>query len=242
MVALDKVALLWYLCFADISSFLERCSLEKPETVRPLTRSERLRHATQQRRETEQQELRQAMLKAASNLFLEQGYEQFSLRQVAERIGYSPGTIYRYFKDKDDLLFTVVDEGFQRFGEQLGAVLAITSDPWQRLIALARAYITFGLQNPVYYQLMFMQRGDFLMRRGAYENAPHIDSFTLLSTLVQEAMDAGALRPGDAHSTSDAFWAIVHGVVALAIIVPIFDEQRTERMVETVIELLRRLP
>jgi AcrR family transcriptional regulator len=49
---------------------------------------------------------------AAGALFLEQGYERFSLRKVAERIGYSPTTIYLYFRDKDDLLFTVVDEGF----------------------------------------------------------------------------------------------------------------------------------
>jgi AcrR family transcriptional regulator len=60
------------------------------------TQAERLRKALR---------YRQAILTAAGALFLEQGYERFSLRKVAERIGYSPTTIYPYFRDKDDLLF-----------------------------------------------------------------------------------------------------------------------------------------
>ena len=71
------------------------------------TQAERLRQAIRHRRDQEKQELRQTILNAAGELFLEQGYERFSLRKVAERIGYSPTTIYLYFRDKDDLLFTV---------------------------------------------------------------------------------------------------------------------------------------
>src|SRR5215831_8637617 len=124
------------------------------------TQGERLRQAIRHRQAQEKQELRQAILKAAGELFLEQGYERFSLRKVAERIGYSPTTIYLYFRDKDDLLFTVVDEGFARFGQQLAAAAESQEDPWERLIALGRAYVAFGLEYPVYYQLMFMQRAE----------------------------------------------------------------------------------
>src|SRR5436853_6901682 len=121
------------------------------------TQAQRLRQAIRNRQAQEKQELRQVILTAAGTLFLEQGYERFSLRKVAELIGYSPTTIYLYFRDKDDLLFTVVDEGFKRFGQQLAAAAASTGDPWERIIALGRAYVAFGLQNHEYYQLMFMQ-------------------------------------------------------------------------------------
>src|SRR2546428_13605803 len=92
--------------------------------MKTTTRAERVRNASRQRRAHEKQELRAAILAAAGKLFDEQGYERFSLRQVAELIGYSPTTIYLYFKDKDDLLFTVVDEGFDRFGQQLADAAA----------------------------------------------------------------------------------------------------------------------
>ena len=196
------------------------------------TQAERLRQAIRHRQAQEKQELRQAILTAAGELFLEQGYERFSLRKVAERIGYSPTTIYLYFRDKDDLLFTVVDEGFVRFGQQLAEAAESQEDPWERLIALGRAYVTFGLQNPVYYQLMFLQRTDFLTQRQMGEDQPRIASFRVLQQAVQQAIDAGVLRPGDAKSYSDVLWALVHGITSLALSMPTFDASRIERTME----------
>ena len=197
------------------------------------TQAQRLRQAIRHRQAQEKQALRQAILTAAGELFLEQGYEHFSLRKVAERIGYSPTTIYLYFRDKDDLLFTVVDEGFVRFGQQLAAAAESQEDPWERIIALGRAYVSFGLQNPVYYQLMFMQRVDFLTHPPAGESQPRIASFRVLQQAVQQAIDAGVLRPGDTENYSDVLWALVHGMVSLAISMPNFDASRIQRTMET---------
>jgi AcrR family transcriptional regulator len=197
-------------------------------TTPKTTRAERLRDASRQRRDQEKQDVRQAILDAAAELFREHGYERFSLRQVAERIGYSPTTIYLYFTDKDDLLFTVADVGFTRFGEQLVAAAASTADPAGRLTAMGRAYIDFGIQNPAYYQLMFMQRGDFLMANRDGEYKPRIDSFGVLQQAVRDAIDAGAVRPGDAAPYADALWALVHGTVAMAISMPFFPAERAQ--------------
>jgi len=197
------------------------------------TQAERLRKAIRHRQAQEKQELRQAILTAAGELFLEQGYERFSLRKVAERIGYSPTTIYLYFHNKDDLLFTVVDEGFVRFGQQLASAAESQDDPWERIIALGQAYITFALQNPVYYQLMFLQRTDFLTQRAVGESQPRIASFRVLQHAVQQAIDAGVLRPGDVESYSDVLWALVHGIASLALSMPTFDASRLQRTMET---------
>src|SRR5260370_8016740 len=113
-----------------------------------VTQAERLRRAIRHRQDQEKQELRQAILTAAGESFLEQGYERFSLRKVAERIGYSPTTIYLYFRNKDDLLFTVVDEGFVRFGQQLPAAAESQQAPHDRTTALARPSSPFAFQNP----------------------------------------------------------------------------------------------
>src|SRR5216684_8958153 len=197
------------------------------------TQAQRLRQAIRHRQAQEKQELRQAILTAAGTLFLEQGYERFSLRKVAERIGYSPTTIYLYFRDKDDLLFTVVDEGFARFGQQLAAAATSTEDPWERVIALGRAYVAFGLQNPVYYQLMFLQRADFLTHQQAGKSQPRLATFLVLQQTVQQAIDAGVLRPGVAESYSDVLWALVHGMVSLAISLPAFYGTRLQQTMET---------
>jgi AcrR family transcriptional regulator len=197
------------------------------------TQAERLHRAIRHRQAQEKQTLRQTILTAAGELFLEQGYERFSLRKVAERVGYSPTTIYLYFRDKDDLLFTVVEEGFVQFGRQLVAAAESQADPWERIIALGRAYVNFALQNPIYYQLMFMQRTDFLTQKQMGESQPRIASFHMLQQAVQQAIDAGVLRPGDAESYSDVLWAMVHGMASLAISMPAFDASRIQRTMET---------
>src|SRR3954466_12950071 len=110
-------------------------------TSKTTTRSERVRAASRQRRELQRTELRQLILDAAGALFLEQGYERFSMRNVAERIGYTATTISGYFANKDGLLCAVVDRGFERFGSALEAASASTSDPLDRLRALGRAYV-----------------------------------------------------------------------------------------------------
>jgi len=198
----------------------------KEKTARTATQSERIRQAMRRRQEHEKQELRQAILTAAGQLFLEQGYDHFSMRKVAERIGYSPTTLYIYFRDKDDLLFTIVDEGFERFGQQLVAVAHNTADPWERLLALGRAYVSFGLHNPMYYELMFMQRSDFLMHAPPGESKPRIQAFNVLKEAVQQALDAGVLSPGSAQAYSDLLWALMHGLVSLSISTPLFDATR----------------
>lgn len=195
------------------------------------TRGERIRTASRHRRDEEKEELRQTILKAAGALFLEQGYDRFSMRHVAEEIGYSVATLYLYFRDKDDLLFTVVDEGFTRFGKQLDQAAASSTDPWERLSALGEAYVTFGLRNPVYYQLMFLWRTDFLTQTRPGEQQPRMESFRVLQDAVQYAMDAGVMQPGDAESYSDALWAMMHGIVALSISMPVFDTERTQKLI-----------
>src|SRR5713226_8760012 len=173
------------------------------------TRGARIQKASRHRREQQKEELRQAILEAASALFVEQGYHGFSMRQLAERIGYSVATLYLYFRDKDDLLFTVVDEGFTRFEKQLAEAAVSSADPWTRLNALAQVYVTFGLRNPIYYQLMFMQRVDFLTQARAGEQQPRLAALHVLQDAVQSAMDAGVMQSGDVESYSDALWAMM---------------------------------
>ena len=201
------------------------------------TRNQRLREASQQRRNQEKQEVRQAILTASTALFLEHGYHNFSLRQVAEKIGYSPGTIYLYFQDKDAILFTIMEEGVARFALML-AEAAAAPDARERLTRIGEAYIRFGVQNPAHYQLMFMQRPDYLARVPQGTPQPILEIFDLWRKVVEDAMQAGVLRLGDPTSTGDILWALLHGVVSIAILMPNFDEKRIHDMTEKALEML----
>jgi AcrR family transcriptional regulator len=201
-------------------------------------RAQRLQHLSRVRRAGEKEKLQNRIFGAAAAVFLERGYEGFSMRQIAERIGYSATTIYGYYDSKDDLLYAMVQEGFRRFGDQLTKAAARAKKPRDRLKAVCAAYVDFGLKNPVYYQLMFMQRADFLFENRD-EQGPMIDSFGILEHLVQEAMEAGMMKRRDPRVTSTVIWAVGHGITSLAIADPRrFSRRQLRQTMETALEMI----
>ena len=196
------------------------------------TRTERIRNKSARRREVQREALRQHILDAASNLFLSQGYENFSLRQVAEAVGYSATTIYLHFADKDALLFAVVLQGFEEFGQALQAAYDSAEETSARIEAIGRSYIRFGLEHPTYYRLMFMQRPEFLSRPHPEEQTPTIDAFGVLFKAVEEGLARGDFTPADPQTLAHLLWSGVHGIVALAISVQDCDAIQAWRVAE----------
>lgn len=179
-------------------------------------------------------EMRQSILDAAGALFLAEGYDGVSMRRIAEQIGYTPTTIYIHFKNKDDMLLALLADGYRQFGTALAEAASRKRDPLRRLAAIGQAYITWGLEHPMHYQLMFMRRADFLAASLAASRDERVDSFGVLNSAVQIALDAKAIRAGDAMSHSLALWSLVHGVVALAVMMPaeMFDAAHMQRIGE----------
>lgn len=192
-------------------------------------------NVSHERRAREKEALRESILRAAGEVFLERGYDGLSMRRVAERIGYTATTIYLYFKNKDDLLFALLNEGYAELGQRLAAAATEERDPLQRLTAIGRAYIAFGLERPLLYQVMFMRRADFLAARfnESRDDAIHyINPFHVLAQAVTNTLEAGALKPGDVMTYAMSFWSVVHGLVSLALIAPDADAGLIKRMTQ----------
>jgi AcrR family transcriptional regulator len=205
-----------------------------------MTRKQRLQEGSQKRREQQKEELAQTILKAAGEIFLEVGYEDFSLRRVAEMIGYSPGTIYLYFDNKDEVLRALANEGFASFSQMLEQASASTDDPLERMTALARGYVTFGLNNPAFYRLIFMERPDFFVHE-TLENAPKWEeTFAVWRGIMDDAIRTGKIRAEDPLKTLDAIWSMLHGIVSLANRMPDFTVERARGAAETGIAMIMK--
>ena len=74
-----------------------------------------------ERQERDREAVRRAILDAARELFVAEGFQNVSIRKIAERIEYSPAAIYGYFPSKDDIFFALAEEGFRLLGDP-GAV------------------------------------------------------------------------------------------------------------------------
>ncbi|MEM7110562.1 MAG: TetR/AcrR family transcriptional regulator, partial [Bacteroidota bacterium] len=110
-----------------------------------------------ERKEREKKEMRELILRTATKLFMENGYEKTSMRNIAEAMEYSPTTIYLYFKDKNELFYALSEEGFRMFFSYLSQAPK-DLPPMERLKELGRIYLKFAIDHPGYYDLMFILR------------------------------------------------------------------------------------
>lgn len=194
------------------------------------TTKDRVSLASQRRRQGQKSQVRKAILDAAATVFLDVGLDALSMRAVAERAGYTATTIYRYFADKDDLLFSMVAEGLAAFTTALREGRDVGEDPLSRIEGIGLAYVRFGLDHPALYRLLFIQRPDFLGRSRGDIQTLRVESFTLLREAVVSAMSAGAARADDAAAVSMSLWAVVHGVASLAITMPGVSRVQADHM------------
>ena len=112
---------------------------------------------TKERQQRERDRISEAILTAARELFVAEGYRNVSMRKIAERIEYSPAAIYSYFPSKDDIFFALAEEGFRLLAES-GAACVEVADPFDRLRAGLWAFYDFSKTHPEYFDLMFVDR------------------------------------------------------------------------------------
>lgn len=163
--------------------------------------------------------LRQEILDAASELFVREGYENVSMRRIADKIEYSPTTIYLYFKDKSDLLESVCKETFARLVQRLSKIMEQPGDPVERLKRGLIAYIEFGVQNPHHYRATFMMPVPDGLDEPKHQetDSPGMQAFAFLPRAISDCIKAGRLPDTNVELSSQAVWAGIHGITALLI-------------------------
>ncbi len=179
------------------------------------------------RKEKQKQEIRQLILDASMKLFVEEGFSHVSVRKIAERIQYSPTTLYLYFKDKNEILFHCCESGFEKMLEQ-NKSLALIGNPLERLHQMGINYLNFGLTNPEYYDLMFIQDAPMARINEMGEGWSSGDqALEFLKIIIKEAMDKDLLIPAKVETVALAVWGMVHGLVSLA------TRQRLDKLVSS---------
>ena len=189
-----------------------------------------------ERRAREKEQLRQQILSAARELFVNEGYESVSMRKIANKIEYSPTTIYLYFKDKVDLLDSVCQETLLHLLNTLEQLKKDKNDSVETLRKSGRAYVEFGLKYPQDYKLTFVVRPQFQKGLGLQEGSIGEKVFNYLREMVSECVRQKIFRQVDVETTGQVMWSAVHGVTLLLIDFPDFPWTERDQLIDTVIE------
>jgi AcrR family transcriptional regulator len=184
------------------------------------------------------EEFRREILDAARELFAGDGYGNFSMRKLARRIGYSPTTIYLYFRDKDELLFCLCEDLFREMDSALRRLLEEGSGPLEVLRNVLLMYVEYGLANPEHYRVAFFTSPVVYGSPREYLERDTMSrrSYFQFRDLVAECCSTGKLRPRDPDLLAQALWAGMHGVVAAAIYAQDFPLVDPGLLTETMVD------
>ena len=150
----------------------------------------------------------------AQRRFAAEGRDAVTMRQLAEALGCSPMTPYRYFRNKDEILAAVRTAAFDRFAAALEtAARKAGGDLRAAGQAVGEAYVRFARRDPEAYRLMFDV------------SQPHPDRYPELSRAIARAratmsaapraLVAAGIFAGDPELLGYVFWAAMHGLVML---------------------------
>jgi len=192
-------------------------------------------------RRGEGHELRAHILEAAEHLLVKGGSEEaVSIRAVAQRCGVTPPAIYLHFADKSELIFAVCQARFAEFDAVLEAAARGASDPVEELRARLRAYVTYGLDNPEHYRVLFMTGPRTKPDWVTDSDLVGMAEFGRLVANVERIRAAGLARTDDPFGTAIALWAAAHGITSLLLSMPNFPWPDVAEVVDQVGDLVTK--
>jgi AcrR family transcriptional regulator len=178
-------------------------------------------------RDIDRTNVKNLVLEKSKKMFVHEGYDNITMRRIAKEIGYTPGTIYLYFKNKEEILYELHNEGFKLLYQYKNSTkVSSKMSAVERLIEGGKSYIDFALENPEYYEVMFNmpEPRDYLKKLKAIKKSneePDADyamkSYDFLKQRIQEFQNEGYLKGVDTDTAAFLFWSTVHGIASLTI-------------------------
>jgi AcrR family transcriptional regulator len=163
-----------------------------------------------------EQEIKRKILETAKVLFLKHGYEAVTIKKIAEQLNISPTTIYLYYEDKSDMMYILHQTGFNILSAQFEPLKAI-ADPVERLRVMGQQYIKFAVENPDFYEIIFIMRHPIAFITVDDDNAWQggRNAFNHLLAAVADCMEKGCFQQTGLHRTALFIWSAIHGICSL---------------------------
>lgn len=166
---------------------------------------------------------REEIMSHALDLIVRCGYDGFSMRKLAGRLGIAAKTIYNYFHNKDEIYLCLLIKGFEQLYADFESAITNYKDPLKRLSSTIRAYVDFGLENDNIYNLMFTwhvpKYNDYIGT--PMEQVAHTELTTALKCAdffmdrIRACLeDDPAVNEDDIRTEMIQIWSHMHGYIA----------------------------
>ncbi|MCH7733053.1 MAG: TetR/AcrR family transcriptional regulator [Candidatus Marinimicrobia bacterium] len=167
-----------------------------------------------ERKAREKKRKRNTILEAAEKLFAKEGYHTTTMDNVAEATDFSKGTIYLYFKNKDDLFFTILDERLDTHIRELKERLSKTIDLKETIVELVTEQLTFFEKHHYFFRLTIAEQCKIEKTPGSDLRQHFLKKQMTFLMMIEEAlssrMSAGKQYPFSARSLALCLMGSTH--------------------------------
>jgi AcrR family transcriptional regulator len=185
-----------------------------------------------ERQERDREAVARAILDAARELFVTHGYEEVSIRKIAERIEYSPAAIYSYFPSKDDIFFALAEEGVRLLFSYGGTPAPPRpGDPLDAIRAMFWRYFEFSKEHPEYFALMFLDRSVPRISKDWNRFGFVGEMRYEMVVRIQQAIDSGAFPAGtSANVVFRVLLTSLHGAATMRLCDRLADGENADAL------------
>jgi len=182
-----------------------------------------------------QEEIRNIILDVARNIISREGIKGLSIRKITNAIDYSPGIIYHYFKDKNEIIESIVREGYERILALIRSVKRNEKEPEKEIKEAFTNYIKAALASPEEYKA-FMLNGDTsvlnttgILKKGISKKSRTLQ---LLCDNIQRGINQGRYAPCDPELTAQIIWTSTFGLIIKLIIEKDISQEQVNRLID----------
>lgn len=187
-----------------------------------------------ERRQNEIEAFKKKVTEAAGEIIIKQGYEKLSIRKIAEKIEYSPGIIYHYFKDKNEILSCVVEENYGNILKLINEVTIDKQHPENTIADSMKAYIGIMLKIPEGFKAILMNDIEAInnkvnvLERGISKKRK---SMQALTDAVSFGIEQGRFKKMDPELTAQIIWTSTYGLLSRLILEKNVSDEQRERLI-----------
>jgi AcrR family transcriptional regulator len=187
--------------------------------------------------DSQRDEIRKKIIKATEEIIKDQGLDQVSIRKVAKKVGYTPGSIYQYFENKDALIYELMRVGYQRIIDAIS--IPVSSDTIENQIKYKLSnYIETALKMPEYYKAIMLSEDPIILKNTSIFNVDNKLALSTLREMIQEGIDNNEFIEESVDVLLRYVWLSVFGLTIRLIIEGPIEKNDIETYIYKHLDLL----
>lgn len=194
-----------------------------------------------ERKEREKEEHRELIINAARSIVKEEGLGSLSIRKIAAMIDYSPAIIYHYFKDKDEIINTLMKANYGKIVDVLSSADLKDEKPQDRIKCLLKKYIEWALDIPEEYKTILLSSSDEILQHTStlFEGASvKRQALSILAKDIKAIYSDKNIDDREIELTTQIIWTSTFGLIIRLIVEKDIPEKQKQALIEHYINFI----